>query len=74
MLGLSVAVLLFAGQFAMPSEFRHRACRYWHVLEAVRASDAPTNLLEKMVYSLFFAEAGWPAPTPPARARSGNPT
>ncbi|MBL8209079.1 MAG: hypothetical protein JNK87_00120 [Bryobacterales bacterium] len=71
---MSVAVLLFAGQFALPSEVRHRACRYWHVLEAVRASDTPTNLVEKMVFSLFFAEAGWPAPTPPARAGSGDPT
>ncbi len=65
---------MLAGQFAMPAGLRHRACRYWHVLEAVRTSDAPTNLVEKMVYSFFFAEAGWPAPTSPGRTRSGNPT
>lgn len=72
MLGLTATVLLLGGQFAMPSGIRHRACRYWHVLQAVRASDAPTNLVEKMVYSLFFAEAGWPPSHPPAR--SGDPT
>jgi hypothetical protein len=29
-------------------------------LQAVCSSDTQTTLVEKMVYSVFFAESGWP--------------
>lgn len=57
MLAFSMAIGLLGAQAAVGPHVLHKACKFWRVFEAVSHSDAQAGLVERVVYTIFFAES-----------------
>jgi len=53
-----VAATVLGAQSDLPRQAAQKARRFVHMYDVIRTADAQVNVVENLVYTMFFTEAG----------------